>query len=77
MAQQLEEQLERLDRDTKWLHTNYNELLKKHEGRFVAIKDQNIVAEDSSRDEFERKLTQMGIGPTDVLIEFIRDKRNL
>ena len=33
------ERLKEFDEDVKWLHTNYNDLIDKFDGEFIAIKN--------------------------------------
>jgi hypothetical protein len=61
---------------SKWLHKNYNELIKEYYLEYVAIKNQTIVAHNKEMNEFERELKQNNIDRLDVVVEFIRDKRN-
>jgi hypothetical protein len=68
--------LEQLDKDTKWLSTNYNRLLKKFDTRFVGIMNQEIVAKDNNVNKLKEKLRAKGIKPSEILVELIRDKRN-
>lgn len=76
MATQLEQELDQLDKDTKWLRTQYNELLKKFNERFVAIKNENIIDDDININELKDKLAKKDMELSDVLVEFIRDKRD-
>jgi hypothetical protein len=62
--------------DSKWLHKNYNELIKEFYLEYVAIKNRAIVAHNKEMTEFERELKQNNIDRLDVVVEFIRDKRN-
>ena len=62
--------------DSRWLHKNYNELIKEFYLEYVAIKNHSIVAHNKEMNEFERELKQNNIDRLDVVVEFIRDKRN-
>jgi hypothetical protein len=62
--------------DSIWLHKNYNELIKEFYLEYVAIKNHSIVAHNKEMNEFERELKQNNIDRLDVVVEFIRDKRN-
>jgi predicted house-cleaning noncanonical NTP pyrophosphatase (MazG superfamily) len=62
--------------DSKWLHKNYNELIKDYYLEYIAIKHHTIVAHNKEMNEFERELKQSNIDHLDVVVEFIRDKRN-
>ena len=62
--------------DSRWLHKNYNELIKEFNLEYVAIKNHIVVAHRKEMNEFERELKQKNIALLDVVVEFIRDKRN-
>ena len=75
MAAQIEQrQLDRLDKDTKWLRSQYVELIKKFNERFVAIKDEEIIEDAVDIDELKGKLAKKNMKLSDVFIEYIRDK---
>jgi hypothetical protein len=71
----LDEELERLDKDTEWLHSHYDELIEKFNQKYVAINNQQVIEHDNNLDKLKQKLQQQGIESTNILIEFIRDKR--
>ena len=62
--------------DSKWLQRNYNELIKEFNLEYVAIRNHTVVAHHKEMNEFERELKQRDIAILDVVVEFIRDKRN-
>jgi L-2-hydroxyglutarate oxidase LhgO len=62
--------------DSKWLHKNYNELIKEFNLEYIAVRDHMIVAHGKEMNEFERELKQRNIDRLEVVVEFIRDKRN-
>ena len=62
--------------NSKWLQRNYNELIKEFNLEFVAIRNHKVVAHHKEMNEFERELKQNNIAILDVVVEFIRDKRN-
>ena len=70
------EQFKQFIDDSKWLQRNYNELIKEFNLEFVAIRDHKVVAHHKEMNEFERELKQKNIAILDVVVEFIRDKRN-
>ena len=57
-------------------HKNYNELIKEFNLEYVAIKNHIVVAHCKEMNDFERELKQLNIDRLDVVVEFIRDKRN-
>ena len=62
--------------DSKWLQRNYNELIKEFNLEYVAIRNHTVIAHHKEMNEFERELKQKDIAILDVVVEFIRDKRN-
>lgn len=76
MATVLDDELNQLETDTEWLHTQYNELIRKHDGEFVAIKNKTVIANDKNWEKFKAELEKIGIKPSEILVEYIRDKRN-
>ena len=62
--------------DSKWLQRNYNVLIKEFNLEYVAIRNHTVVAHHKEMNEFERELKQSDIAILDVVVEFIRDKRN-
>ena len=71
-----DEQFKQFIDDSKWLQKNYNELIKEFNLEFVAIGNHKVVAHHKEMNEFERELKQSNIAILDVVVEFIRDKRN-
>lgn len=62
--------------DSKWLQKNYNELIKEFNLEYVAIKNHEVVAHNKEMNNFERDLKQLNINRLDVVVEYIRNKRN-
>ncbi len=62
--------------DSKWLQKNYNVLIKEFNLEYVAIKNHEVVAHGKEMNEFERVLKQLNIDRLDVVVEYIRNKRN-
>jgi predicted house-cleaning noncanonical NTP pyrophosphatase (MazG superfamily) len=71
-----DEQFNQFIDDSKWLHKNYNELIKEFNLEYIAIRNRMIVAHHKEMNEFERELKQYNIDRLDVVIEFVRDKRS-
>jgi hypothetical protein len=71
-----DERFKQFIEDSKWLRKNYNEVIKQYYLEYVAIKNHTIVAHNKEMNEFERELKQNNIDRLDVVVEFIRDKRN-
>jgi predicted house-cleaning noncanonical NTP pyrophosphatase (MazG superfamily) len=71
-----DEQFNQFIDDSRWLHKNYNELIKEFNLEYIAIRNRMIVAHHKEMNEFERELKQYNIDRLDVVIEFVRDKRS-
>jgi len=71
-----DEQFKQFVDDSKWLQRNYNELIKEFNLEYVAIRNHTVVEHHKEMNEFERELKQSDIAILDVVVEFIRDKRN-
>ena len=71
-----DEQFKQFIDDSKWLQRNYDELIKEFNLEYVAIRNHTVVAHHKEMNEFERELKQSDIAILDVVVEFIRDKRN-
>jgi hypothetical protein len=71
-----DEQFKQFIDDSKWLQKNYDELIKEFNLEFIAIRNHQVVAHHKEMNEFERELKQNNIAILDVVVEFIRDKRN-
>jgi hypothetical protein len=76
MSINIDDQFNQFVDDSKWLHKNYNELIKEFNLEYIAIRNRMIVAHHKEMNEFERELKQRNIDRLDVVIEYIRDKRN-
>jgi hypothetical protein len=72
-----DEQFNQFIDDSRWLHRNYNELIKEFDLEYIAIRNHMIVAHGKKMNEFERELKQRNIDRLEVVVvEYIRDKRN-
>ena len=71
-----EEKFRQFIDDSKWLQRNYNELIQEFNLEYIAIRNQRVVSHHKEMNEFERELKQSNIAILDVVVEFIRDKRN-
>ena len=61
--------------DSRWLHRNYNELIKEFNLEYVGIRNHIVVAHGKEMNEFERELKQLNIDRLNVVVEYVRDKR--
>jgi hypothetical protein len=71
-----DERFKRFIDDSRWLHKNYNELIKEFNLEYVAIKNHEVVAHGKEMNDFERDLKQLNIDRLNVVVEYIRNKRN-
>ena len=62
--------------DSIWLHKNYDELIKEFNLEYIAIKNHMVVAHGKEMNDFERDLKQLNIDRLNVVVEYIRNKRN-
>ena len=64
--------MEEFEKDAKWFYENIEALRKKElTGKFVAIKDKNILASDKNVEIVIESVEKQGENPSYVLIEFI------
>jgi len=66
-----EEEIERIESDIEWTSKNFKHLLKTHEGKYIAVKEKNIIAESDDFEELLRKLKKDDIDPRSVHIDSI------
>ncbi len=71
---QILEILKRVEKDSRWLSENYEEIQSKYEGKIIAIKDSQIICEGSTMDEVLNKLEKKGENISFLLIESIPPK---
>jgi len=58
-------------RDMNWFTQHRRELEEKFDKRFVAIKNEEIIASGASIEEILQKVEAKGFNPGEVLIEFV------
>ena len=63
------------NKDLEWLSKNFSDIKKKYPKKFVAIKDQNIVATASTLETLIKHLKQKFGNPNDFLIDFVPDDK--
>ncbi len=65
-------EMEEFEKDSKWFYENIDLLRKKKlTGKFVAVKNKEIIASDSNLDEVIKFVEQKGENPSYLVIEFI------
>jgi hypothetical protein len=72
----IEQELDQLEKDSEWLHNHYNDIVGRFSEEFVAIKNQHIIAHHRNLDNFKKELEDKNVNPSEILIEYIRDKRD-
>jgi hypothetical protein len=70
-----DEQFNQFIDDSKWLHRNYDDLIKEFNREYIAIRNHMILAHSKEMNDFERELKQRNIDRLDVVVEYVRDKR--
>jgi len=63
--------LERFEKDSKWFSEKYDELKGKYKGRFVLIKNSEVVASGNSMEEIKRAAEKEDINLSESVVEFI------
>ena len=66
--------IEEYSRAGDWLDSNYEEIRRKYQNKFIAIKDDKIIAYSDNLDILINKLISMKEDPSKILIEFIPSK---
>ncbi len=71
MVEQEIKLLENFDRDGDWFHENLNYLIEKFTGKFVAIKEGQVIASEDSMDKLSDSLESKKENPSLLFIEFV------
>lgn len=61
----------------KWIQKNFKELEKGYEGKFIAVKNEEIIAFASTRDALNKELQKKKIDISEVFIDFIPRKGHI
>ena len=72
--QELIQEFNELEADSNFISEKSLEFSQKYAKKFVAIKNQQIVAVGDEFEEVLNEIKQKGIDPSKVLIEYIPDK---
>ena len=71
-ATELPRDLEEFEEDSKWFHENIGFLRKKNlTGKFVAIKNKNVIASDKDINMVIEYVEKQGENPACIIIEFV------
>ena len=74
MEQQLTSEFEELEVDTKFISAKMEELSRKYNKQFIAVKGGQLIATGKTFDEVLDKVKKIGVDPASVLIEYLPDK---
>lgn len=72
--QELIKEFDELEIDSKFISNNSLEFSHKYARKFIAIKDQQIIAMGDNFENVLNDIKERGIDPSRVLIEYIPDK---
>lgn len=76
-----EEEVKRLrekESNLKWMSKNYDLLLSKHEGQYVAVKDDEIIAHNKDHKKLVSGLRkEYGLNFCTVAVKYIAKKKNI
>ncbi|MFH1095104.1 MAG: hypothetical protein V1728_02720 [Candidatus Micrarchaeota archaeon] len=64
-------------KDLEWFSANYAELILGHENEFIAIKNREVVASDSSFDKVITRVKEGGLDPAQLLIRYLAKTRTV
>lgn len=64
-------ELNEFEEDSRWFYENIGLLREKYNGKFVAIKNKNILAADKDINAVISVIAQKGENPAYIIIEFV------
>jgi len=62
------------ERNSRWFEENYEHLVEKYDGMFVAIYKQEIVAFDEDPGKLREKILAKGLSLMTVMVEYVSKK---
>jgi ribosome biogenesis SPOUT family RNA methylase Rps3 len=68
------EMINEMEQDSKWLESNYEEIRKSYENKFIAVKNMKIIASNPTLDGIITDLEKKGVNSSLVSIEFVHKK---
>lgn len=74
MEQELIKEFNELEIDSRFVSNSSSEFSQKYARKFIAIKNQQIIAVGDEFEDVLRRVKEKGIDPSRVLIEYIPDK---
>lgn len=66
--------IEKIENDSKWLQSHYDEIQEKYENEYIAIENGDVIANGNKISEIIKKLKQKGKNPALILVEFVPKK---
>ncbi len=69
--------LQETRRDLDWLHEDYKSIRERYGGRFIVLKNQQIIASAATKRLAYEKIDKLGIAQHEVLIEYIPKKNEI
>jgi len=66
-----EKEIERIESDIEWTARNFESISREHEGKYIAVKDGQIIAESEDFEELLNVLRERGIDPRSIHIDSI------
>lgn len=69
--------LRQMRRDSNWMTEHHEELVKRFDGQFIAVKHEQVVAASRSHTELMNRLKQLGFDPALVLVTLLTSKARI
>jgi len=66
-----EDEIKRIESDIEWAAKNFERLSRKYEGKYIAVKGEDVIAESDDFEELLRMLKERGVDPRSVYIDSI------
>ena len=66
-----DKEIKRIESDIDWVAKNFEHISHEHEGKYIAVKESQVVAESDDFEELLRMLEGRGIDPRSVHIDSI------
>jgi len=69
------EKMKVFEKAANFVRENYDKLVELYDGKFIAVLEDKVVAEDKEIEKLLEKLRKKGINPTETFIEYITRRR--
>lgn len=66
-----EKEIERIELDIEWVAENFERLSREYEGKYIAVREKQIIAESVDFEELLRTLRERAIDPSSVHVDSI------